>query len=121
GTSTLQAAFLQTPMVVVYKLAPISFFIGRLVVKVKHISLVNIILDYLEAQSITAMMRVKELLQGDANERNITAEVKKIIGNPQYRNEMTAQFKKIAAPFFGKKPSIRAAEIACEIGVEAGV
>ena len=43
GTATLQAAFLETPMVVIYKLSPFSYFIGRLIVDVKYISLINLI------------------------------------------------------------------------------
>jgi lipid-A-disaccharide synthase len=43
GTATLQAAFLEVPMVVVYKLSPPTYLLGKLVIDVKYISLVNIL------------------------------------------------------------------------------
>ena len=58
GTATLQAAFLETPMVVIYKLSPFSYFIGRLIVDVKYISLINL---------ISGREVVKELLQSQAD------------------------------------------------------
>src|SRR5208337_3185388 len=45
GTATLQAALLRVPMVVLYKLSPFTYFVGKLVVKVGHVSLANILLD----------------------------------------------------------------------------
>ena len=58
GTATLQAAFLETPMVVIYKLSPFSYFIGRLIVDVKYISLINL---------ISGREVVRELLQSQAD------------------------------------------------------
>jgi lipid-A-disaccharide synthase len=43
GTTTLEAACFQTPMVVLYKTSPVNFLIGRMLVSVKHFSLVNIL------------------------------------------------------------------------------
>lgn len=113
GTSTLQAALLKAPMVVVYRLSPVTYFIGRLVVKVRHISLVNVILDNLGAQY--SGFRIKELLQGDANERNIVTEMTKIIDNSRHRDEMMSQINAVRDQFMDKKASLRVAEIAEEL------
>ncbi|MBI3592487.1 MAG: lipid-A-disaccharide synthase, partial [Nitrospirae bacterium] len=76
GTSTLQAALLGIPTVVIYKLSPLTYFIGKLIVKVKHISLVNILLD--KSVEDDSGLRIRELLQADANKENIMSELVKI-------------------------------------------
>lgn len=45
GTATLESAIIGTPMVVVYKLSNLSYFIARFIAKLKYASLVNIIMD----------------------------------------------------------------------------
>ncbi|NBW43355.1 MAG: lipid-A-disaccharide synthase [Sphingobacteriia bacterium] len=45
GTATLEAALLGCPMVAVYRVHPLSYFIGKALVKVRFVSLVNLILD----------------------------------------------------------------------------
>ncbi len=107
GTSALQSALLGVPMVVIYKLSPLTYLIGRLIVKVRHISLVNILLDYLEGQGL----RIKELLQKDANTENILEELSKITTDSNYRNEMASQMEKVRALFVEKEASSRVAEM----------
>ncbi|NWF75342.1 MAG: hypothetical protein HXY53_01990 [Nitrospirae bacterium] len=106
GTATLQTAFLGVPMVVVYKLSPITFFLGKLIVKVKHISLVNI----LAGKEI-----VKEFLQREANPTAVIKELKKIIFDKNYREEMIKAYNLIREPFTGKKASDRVAEMVIEL------
>tara|TARA_B100000965_G_scaffold345393_1_gene316169 strand:- start:630 stop:1721 length:1092 start_codon:yes stop_codon:yes gene_type:complete len=62
GTSTLEAALLNTPQIVCYKTSALSFFIAKLFVKIKHISLVNILLN---------KNSVVELIQSDLKSENI--------------------------------------------------
>jgi len=45
GTATLEAALMGCPMVAVYRVHPLSYFIGKALVKVRFVSLVNLILD----------------------------------------------------------------------------
>lgn len=45
GTATLETALLGTPMVVVYKTSPLTYAIGKRVVKVKHIGMVNLVAE----------------------------------------------------------------------------
>ena len=106
GTATLQTAFLEVPMVVVYKLTPLTYHLGKHIIKVKHISLVNI----LSGRGV-----VQELIQDRANPGEIVKELKKIITDTKYREDMIHYYRKIKGPFSGKKPSERIAEIVIEM------
>jgi len=106
GTATLQAAFLEVPMVVVYKLSPLTFQLGKRIVKVTHVSLVNI---------LSGKAVVKELLQEKANPEEVIKELKKIIFNMEYKENMISHLRKIKEPFLEKKPSQRVAEIVMEM------
>ena len=70
GTATLETALFKVPQVVCYKGNAISVAIARLVVKLKYISLVNLILD---------KEVVTELIQGDFNTQRLTKELTKIL------------------------------------------
>lgn len=106
GTATLQTAFLEVPMVVVYKMSPLEFQIGKRIINVKHISLVNI---------LAGKEVVVELLQERANPGETIKELKKIIFDIEYREHMINRFKKIKEPFIGKKASQRVADIILEM------
>jgi lipid-A-disaccharide synthase len=113
GTSALQAALVGVPTVVVYKLSPLTYFIGRLIVKVKHISLVNILLD--KSVRGDSGIRIKELLQKDVSKENIIMELNKIINNADYRNEMVSQMKRVRELFINREASLRVAQIIEEL------
>jgi lipid-A-disaccharide synthase len=70
GTATLETALFRVPQVVVYKGGTISIAIARLLVKIKFISLVNLIMD---------KKVVTELIQEDCNTKNITQELIHIV------------------------------------------
>lgn len=70
GTATLETALFGLPQVVCYKGNPFSFWLATKLVKVKYISLVNLIMD---------KMVVKELIQDDLNKNNLVLELKKIL------------------------------------------
>ncbi|HET6370044.1 MAG TPA: lipid-A-disaccharide synthase, partial [Nitrospiria bacterium] len=70
GTATLQAALLSTPMVIIYKVSPLTYWIGRWLVRSEHIGMANI---------IAGKRLVPELLQGEATGTRICEEVVKIL------------------------------------------
>lgn len=72
GTATLETALFNTPQVVIYKTSPISYAIGSQVVKVKYMSLVNLIVN----EEI-----VPELLQHECTTARITTELKDLLTN----------------------------------------
>jgi len=43
GTATLEAALLEKPMVIIYRVSPLSYWIGKALIRVKHIGLVNLV------------------------------------------------------------------------------
>jgi lipid-A-disaccharide synthase len=78
GTSTLEAGFFALPMIVIYKTNPLTYMIGKQLVKLDRIGMVNILLDE---------MVVPELIQGDANPENIFNVASKILSDNQvYEN-----------------------------------
>ncbi len=106
GTATLETALLETPMVVFFKASFISFHIAKLLVKIKFVSLANLLLE----KGV-----VLELLQKDATAGNIMSELKKLLDDETYKNRMIAELKKIKDLFIGKKPSSRVASIVGEL------
>ncbi|MDA8242032.1 MAG: lipid-A-disaccharide synthase [Nitrospiraceae bacterium] len=106
GTATLQAAFLGVPSVVVYKLFPLTFWLGKMIVQVKHISLVNI---------LAGREVVKELLQRNASPEKIVAELRRILTDSRYRQGMLESFGEIRAKFDGRRPSDRVADIVIDM------
>ncbi len=79
GTATLENALLGLPMVVVYKLSWITYYIARMIIQVPYISLVNI----LRHQSV-----VKELIQNDATPEQIAKETCAVLGSSKRFNIM---------------------------------
>lgn len=85
GTATLETALFKVPEVVCYKGSNISYQIAKRVIKVKYISLVNLIQD----KEI-----VKELIQGELTKENIVLELKKLLGGPD-RQLMLANYEEL--------------------------
>lgn len=75
GTITLQAAIFEKPMVIIYRVSPITYMIARLLVNIKDIGLINI---------LAGKRIVPELIQKEATPENIVAEVKKIVTDRKY-------------------------------------
>ena len=74
GTATLETALFAVPEIVCYKGSSLSYEIGRRLVKVKFISLVNLIMDKLV---------VKELIQHDMNVKNLQFELEELLTSEQ--------------------------------------
>jgi lipid-A-disaccharide synthase len=83
GTATIEAGILQTPMVIVYKLSYFSWVISKILARVKHFGLVNIVFS----EEI-----VPELIQKEVNPRRISKELEKVYEN---KEKITEQLKKI--------------------------
>ncbi len=100
GTATLETAVFNVPQVVVYKMMPIQYNIGKFFIKVKFFSLVNIIMD----KEI-----VKELLQNNL-EQQIDNELDKILNNKDYRNTMLNNYEALIKKLGEQGASQRAAK-----------
>ncbi len=86
GTATLEAAIHNMPQVVVYKAGNISYQIAKRLVKIKYISLVNLIMDK-EA--------VKELIQSEASVDQLTSEMKLITIDGKKRESMLQDYSEL--------------------------
>ena len=84
GTATLETALFEVPEVVCYKASSISYFIAKQLVKIKYISLVNLIMD----QEV-----VKELIQNECNSEAIELEIRTLIKGGEKREEMLKNYK----------------------------
>lgn len=86
GTSTLESALLGLPQVVCYKGGSLSFAIGKRLVNVKYISLVNLIMD---------KPIVKELIQQDFTVKNMSDELGKLLNDKPYRDNILQEYKNL--------------------------
>ena len=101
GTATLETALFGVPQVVCYIAGGISYMIAKQLIKVKYISLVNLIMD----REI-----VKELIQGDLNETNIKNELDKIL-NPVSRKKMLDDYEELREKLGGAGASRKLAAL----------
>ena len=86
GTITLQIALKKIPMCVFYKISSSTFFIIKFLVKIKFISLVNIVLG---------KKIVEEFVQNDASVSNIQNEIEKINFDSDYRQSLIKNISNI--------------------------
>ncbi|NCD71525.1 lipid-A-disaccharide synthase [Mucilaginibacter agri] len=86
GTATLETALFHVPQAVVYKGGTVTIAIARALIKIRFISLVNLIVD---------RQIVKELIQQDCNPQTIAAELDLILNNADYRLQMLADYDKL--------------------------
>ena len=100
GTASLQAGLALKPFIIVYKVAPLTFWIARILSNTKYIGMVNI----LAKKEI-----VPELLQNEFNVRNIAAKSIMILQDQDYRVKIISELKKIKKMLGEKKAYNRAA------------
>lgn len=107
GTATLEAALLGVPEVVCYKGNKISFAIAKRIVKIKYISLVNLIMDKLV---------VTELIQDDLTPENCIRELKDLLENPARQQQLQQDYERLWQVLSaGGKASAKAANIIVEM------
>ncbi len=83
GTATLETALFAVPEVVCYKAGTLSYEIGKRLVNVKFISLVNLIMDKLV---------VKELIQTDLTTKNLVIELNELLNNKERQQELKKDY-----------------------------
>lgn len=84
GTATLETALFEVPEVVCYKGSWLSYQIGRRLVKVRFISLVNLIMD---------KEVVKELIQNNLTVANLTKELDELLNNENHKKQLQKDYK----------------------------
>ena len=103
GTATLETALMETPMVIIYKVSLLSYYVGKMIINVSHIGLVNI---------IAGKTIVPELIQDEANPDSIAAEVVDILTNRSRMDNMKDELLKIKGMLGSPGAAERAARLA---------
>jgi len=106
GTVTLQAAIHGTPMVIIYKVSPISFWVGRALVRVPNIGLVNL---------VAGEQLVPEFVQNGASPGNIASAVENMLKDSDKLNHLKRQLFGLRDVLGGAGASDRVADIAFDM------
>jgi len=106
GTSTLETAILGTPMVMAYKVAPLTYWIARNLVKIPNIALVNVV----AGKSI-----VSEMIQHEARPDLLSQQLKQLLPGSQRRETMIQELGKVRERLGLPGASSRVAEIITEM------
>ncbi len=100
GTATLECGFLQTPMVVLYAVSPITYLLGKMLIKIDNIALVNIIAN----ETI-----VPEFIQKDITVENVSNAMARYFEDEKYYRSVKNKLIKIKAALGERGASRRAA------------
>jgi Lipid A disaccharide synthetase len=102
GTATIEAAIMGAPMIVVYRVSPLTYLLGKMLIKVKNIGMVNI---------IAGKTVVPELIQKDVTPEKITSAVLRILENPSKQEEIKKELSSLKEKIGKPGASFRAAQI----------
>ena len=106
GTATVEAAMMNTPLVMVYRVSPLTYLLGKPRVKVSRFAMVNLIAE----DEV-----VPELVQHDFTPENVVARLKEILPDGPARDRMLEGLARVKArlrsPEGAKHPADRAAEL----------
>ena len=105
GTASLETALLNTPQAVGYITNPITYQIARKIVKIKYISLGNLIIDRLG---------FKEFLQDECNADALVAVIRELIENKERRSRMLEDYADIRNALGGSGASVEVAKAMIE-------
>ena len=86
GTATVEAALIGTPFVVVYRVARLTWALGRRMVNLSHFAMPNL---------IAGRQVVRELIQSDFTAENVVSELRKIIPDGTARSQMIADLASV--------------------------
>jgi lipid-A-disaccharide synthase len=103
GTVTLEAAIAGTPMIIVYKLSRLSYWLGTRLIRVKHIGLANLV----AGRSV-----VPELIQHEASAKRIALQALQMLRDEKGLAEIRRQLRQVAQGLGTPGASKRAAEVA---------
>ena len=105
GTASLETALFGTPQVVGYITHPLTYWVAKKIIKIKYISLGNLIVDRLA---------FKEYIQHDCNPDMLVAEIRELIENQERRSKMLAEYAEIRSLLGGTGASAAVAKAMIE-------
>jgi lipid-A-disaccharide synthase len=103
GTVTLETALLGRPMIIVYRLSWLTYLVARLLVRVEHIGMANL---------IAGERLVPELVQNDASPERIAAESRALLDSPDTRAAVSAKLLRLRERLGGPGAADRVADLA---------
>ncbi len=106
GTVTLEAAIHQTPLIIVYKVSPVSYWLGRLLINVEQIGLVNL---------IAGRTIAPELIQGQVNGSELAKHILEFIQNPRRLEQARSQLAEVRTALGKPGAAGRVARMAIEL------
>ena len=109
GTATLEVGLLTTPLVVVYRLNPFSYWLGRMLVDLPHVSMVNLVLD----EGV-----VPEIIQGDFQPENLATVAGDLLSDRAAIDRMRSKLAELRPRLGARGASGRAAEAVAEVLAE---
>lgn len=109
GTATLETGLMAIPMVIVYRVSRLSYLIGRLIISVKHIGLVNIV----AGKGVAA-----ELIQNDVTPERIAASLDPVLADPAKHRAVVGELTKVRALLGEGGASVKAAAAVLEVLAE---
>jgi lipid-A-disaccharide synthase len=110
GTATLETAIMGIPMIIVYRLSPISYWIGKMVVKVPFIGLVNL---------VAGEKVVPELIQAEVTPHRLAEEADAILGDGRMKENMIKNLEMVKTRLGQGGASEKTAKIAIELMKES--
>ena len=106
GTVTLEAAILGIPMVIVYRVSTPTYWIGRMMARVRHIGLVNLVAN---------RTVVPELIQKDVTSEGVAEKTLSMLMDPQYFSVMKSELQTVREKLGRPGASDRAAHVVLEM------
>jgi len=106
GTATLEAAILEAPMVIAYRVSFLSYWIGRMVIRVPFIGLVNV---------VAGEKVVPELIQGDVTPERLAQEAMDLLEHDDTRRNMVRKLRAVRETLGQGSASEKTARIALEM------
>ena len=111
GTATLETSLMKTPTVIIYRVATLTYLIGKIVVKIPHIGLPNI---------IAGRRVVPELIQSEAEAGNIAREALRILQDEETRSQVLQDLEEVRDKLGQTGAVGRVAQVILEVAGQKG-
>ncbi|MDE0411617.1 MAG: lipid-A-disaccharide synthase [Gammaproteobacteria bacterium] len=110
GTVTLQVTLMQTPMVILYRVSPLTYLILKRLVNFSYAGIANVIAD----REIC-----REFIQHEASPENIAGELERLLSDPAYTDRMKREMGEIRKILGERNGSVETARLALQL-IESG-
>jgi len=102
GTATLEMGFFGTPFIIIYKVSAVTHFLGKMVIKIPYIGLVNVVLGN---------YAIHEFIQKEATAEKMVPFVEDLLYNPKTRERLMDSLNKVAGKLGAPGAMERAAKL----------